>query len=187
MAAFTELLAERGYAGVTIGELAHRAGVSRGAFYEHFADKEACLLAAYDDFAARLVGAMTAEVEVDTPWRAFIDATLAGYLGTLDSDRAAARAFVVEMDAAGPAARRRRREAAATFAALIAHRHAAIRRRDRSLAPLPERVYLGLALGIRELVHDALEAESEPTLTDLAPDIAFWVTATIEGAAPAPH
>src|SRR3989442_12855138 len=67
MAAFTELLAERGYAAVTIGELASRAGVSRAAFYEHFADKQACLLAAYDHFAARVVTAMTGSIAGDAP------------------------------------------------------------------------------------------------------------------------
>ena len=79
--AFTELLAERGYAGVTIGELAARAGVSRGAFYELFADKEACLLAAYDAWAAELVAEMTRDVADDTPWEGFIEAALGGYLG----------------------------------------------------------------------------------------------------------
>jgi len=185
LAALTELLGERGYAAVTIAELAKRAGVSRGTFYEHFAGKQACLLAAYDHFAATLLEAMTATVDEDTPWSAFVDATLEGYLGTLERDPAAARAFIVEMDAAGAEPRRRRHEAMAGFAAVLAERHAAIRRRDPALGPLPERVYLGLVLGIRELVRQRLESEPVPALRDLAPDIRVWVTATIEGAAAA--
>lgn len=185
MAAFTELLAERGYAAVTIAGLAQRAGVSRGAFYEHFADKEACLLAAYDHFAATLIGAMTATLDESTPWSSFVETTLDGYLGTLERDPTAARAFIVEIDAAGPAARRRRREAIDGFAALLVQRHAEIRERDPSLGALPERVYLGLVLGIRELVRGALEAERTPALRQLAPEIRLWVTATIEGAAAA--
>ena len=182
MGAFTELLAERGYAGVTIGELARRASVSRAAFYEHFADKQACLFAAYDHFAVTLVAAMTADVEEDTPWSAFIDATLAGYLGALEGDPTAARAFIVEMDAAGPAARRRRRESIHGFAALIAQRHAAMRAREPSLGPLPDRVYLGLALGVRELVREALEDDRTPKLTALAGDLTLWIAAFVEGA-----
>lgn len=185
LAALTKLLGERGYAAVTIAELARRASVSRGAFYEHFADKQACLLAAYDHFATTLLKAMTATVDEDTPWSAFVDATLEGYLGTLERDPTAARAFIVEMDAAGAEARRRRHEAMAAFAAVLAERHAAIRRRDPSLGPLPERVYLGLVLGIRELVRERLESEPFPALRDLTPDIRVWVTATIEGAAAA--
>ncbi|HEX9547981.1 MAG TPA: helix-turn-helix domain-containing protein, partial [Acidimicrobiales bacterium] len=92
MAAFTSLLAERGYAAVTIGDLAARAGVSRAAFYEHFADKQACLLAAYDHFAVMVAAAIALPPEHDAPWSALIDATLDGYLGVLERDLTAARA-----------------------------------------------------------------------------------------------
>jgi AcrR family transcriptional regulator len=39
MDTFTELVAERGYAALRVGEVVSRAGVSRAAFHEHFADK----------------------------------------------------------------------------------------------------------------------------------------------------
>jgi AcrR family transcriptional regulator len=181
-AALTELLAEGGYAAVTIGELARRAAVSRGAFYELFDSKEECLLAAYDEWAGRLVEAMTAGLDDSTPWESFIETTLGGYLGTLEADPVAARAFIVEMDAAGDRARARRRQTLRAFAALVATRHAAIRARDPRLGPLPERVYLGLAYGVRELVHERLAEEREPRLTDLASDVVTWITAMVEGA-----
>ncbi len=183
--AFTELLAERGYAGVTIGELARLARVSRGAFYEHFRDKEACLFSAYDRFAEGLLGAMTAGVTDRTRWAEFVERALSGYLGTLEDDRIAARAFLVEMDAAGPAARERRREGVQMLATMLQARHEAIRRVDRSLAPLPEPVYLGLCLGVRELIRERLEGGDPAPLTDLVPEIVFWVTATVRGAAAA--
>jgi AcrR family transcriptional regulator len=185
MAAFTELLAERGYGGVTIGELARRARVSRATFYAHFVSKEACMLAAYDHFAATIVEAMSPEVDADRPWSEYIDATLRGYLGVLERDPGAARAFIVEMDAAGPAARRRRRDAIHAFAALLAQRHAEMRARDPSLGPLPELAYLVLALGVRELVRERLESEPVPALTTLAPEIVALVTSAVEGAAAA--
>lgn len=182
MAAFTQLLAANGYAAVTIGELTRTAGVSRAAFYEHFADKQECLFAAYDHFAATLIAAMTSALEEDTPWDAFIDTTLGGYLGTLEGDPIAARAFLVEMDGAGKAARERRSIALHAFAELLGQRHEEIRARDASLGPLPARVHRGLVLGIRELAREALEAEAAPALTAMAPDIVLWITAAIEGA-----
>jgi AcrR family transcriptional regulator len=184
--AITELLAEGGYAAVTIGQLAERARVSRRAFYEHFADKEACLLAAYDDFATKLVGAMTAELGEDTAWREFLELTLLGYLGTLEDDPIAARAFIVEMDSAGTVARRRRRDAVRAFAALIKQRHGEVRAKDPSLGPLPDRAYEALALAVRELVHDALEEQRRPKLRGLAPDILTFIAAVIAGASRAP-
>lgn len=180
--AFTELLAERGYAGVTIGELARRARVSRGAFYEHFADKRDCLFSAYERFAAELLGAMTAGVGDQTAWGEFVQTALTGYLGTLEQDRVAARAFLVEMDAAGAEARERRSQGVQMLATMLRERHEAIRRTDPSLAPLPEPVYLGLCLGVRELIRERLEAGDPAPLTELAPAIVFWVTATVRGA-----
>ncbi len=185
MAAFTSLLAERGYAAVTIGDLAARAGVSRAAFYEHFADKQACLLAAYDHFAVMVAAAIALPPEHDAPWSALIDATLDGYLGVLERDLTAARAFLVEMDAAGPEARARRREAMHAFAALIAERHAMIRAQDPTLAPLPHAAYLALVLGVREVVHDALDSDPCPRLMELKPDLALLAIAIAEGASAA--
>jgi AcrR family transcriptional regulator len=185
MAAFTELMAEHGYAEVRIGELVTRAGVSRATFYEHFADKQECLLAAYGHFAAEVMAAITPEVDERATWRAFVQTTLDGYLAVLQRDLTAARAFLVEMDAAGPVARERRRTATDAFAALLGQRHAAMRARDRSLGPLPQRAYLALALATRDLVHDALERAQTPNLQQLAPDLTIVATAIVEGAAAA--
>lgn len=185
MAAFTELMSERGYAEVRIGELAKRAGVSRATFYEHFADKQECLLAAYEHFAAEVLAAITPEVDERASWKAFVRSTLDGYLGVFQRDLTAARAFLVEMDAAGPVARECRRTAIDSFAALLAQRHTAIRARDPSLGALPQRAYLALALAARDLVHDALEREQTPDLQQLAPDLTLITAAIVEGAAAA--
>ena len=184
-AALVEVVAAQGYPASTIAEISRRAGVSPRTFYEHFQNKQDCLFAAYDAFVDVLLTRMGAEVTPDTDWHEFITSALNGYLGTLEGDPVAARAFLIEMEAAGPAARRRRRRAYEQFAELIKARHDVIRRRDRSLAPLPDRVYLALAHGVRELVCDALEASARPRLRELGPDLLFWITATIRGAATA--
>ena len=46
--AMAQVVAERGYPATTVADVVERAGVSRRTFYEQFADKEACFLAAYD-------------------------------------------------------------------------------------------------------------------------------------------
>jgi AcrR family transcriptional regulator len=185
MAALTVLMAEHGYAGVRIGELVNLAGVSRATFYQHFAEKQECLLAAYEHFASEVVSAITPEIDQHAPWRAFVQTTLDGYLAVLQHDLTAARAFLVEMDAAGPLARKRRRAATEGFATLLAERHAAICARDRTLGPLPQRAYLALALMARDLVRDALEREQTPNLQELGPDLSILATAIVEGAAAA--
>ena len=182
MAAFTALLAEEGWAGTTITATARRAGVSPNVFYAHFADKQECLFAAYEVFASALLTRMAAEVTPETGWSDFVESTLDAYLGGLDADRLATRAFLIEMDAAGPEARRRRREAYRGFALLLRERHEQIRRADPRLGPLSERTYLGLVHGVRELVCDQLEDDPSTPLRGLAPDIVAWLTATVRGA-----
>jgi AcrR family transcriptional regulator len=48
------LFARRGFAGVGTEQIVRRAGVTRGALYHHFADKEALFLAAYEDVEREL-------------------------------------------------------------------------------------------------------------------------------------
>ena len=52
IAAMIALVGENGYASTTVAKVIARAGVSRKAFYEHFTNKEACFLVAYDVIAA---------------------------------------------------------------------------------------------------------------------------------------
>ena len=180
LAALVELLAESGYAGVTIGALAKRASVSRGAFYDHFDDKEACLLAAYEAWSQELIAAMLGGIPAGSDWTGFVEGALDGYLGMLQRDAVAARAFMVEMDAAGGDARLRRREGVHLFAAALAQRHDEYRRATRGLGPLPEEAFLGLALGVRELIRECLE-DGRP-LDELRPIVLAWATAMVRGA-----
>jgi len=84
VAAARELFAERGYAGVGTEEIVHRAGVTRGALYHHFADKEDLLRAVLHDLARELAEASAAAALKQTDqWRqilaavdAFLDACI---------------------------------------------------------------------------------------------------------------
>jgi AcrR family transcriptional regulator len=185
MSSLTELMAECGYPGVTISDLVGRAGVSRTSFYQHFADKQECLFAAYDRFAAIVATAITPDFDPAEPWRRHLETILGRYLDALSRDLIATRAFLVEMDAAGQAARQRRRAAAHAMATLLAERHAKIRTHHPRLGPLPHRAYLGIALAARDLICEALEQEPEPDLRELALDLATFATALFEGAAAA--
>src|SRR5438270_8963754 len=185
MAGIAEAVADRGYAATTIDDITGRAGVSPRTFYEHFNDKLDCFVAAYDAMIAVLYERIGAELSEDADWHDFVVSSLSAYLGTLDENPAASRAFVVEVDGAGPDARQRRREAYQRFADLLEARHGEIRRRDRTLGPLPNHVFLGLVHGVRVLARDALEERPRTPLLEMVPDILFWITATIRGASAA--
>src|SRR5947209_4582124 len=50
-----ELGTERGFASLTLTDIVGRAGVARSTFYEYFADKQQCFLAAFDYAADRVL------------------------------------------------------------------------------------------------------------------------------------
>lgn len=54
-AAARELFAERGYAATTIEEISARAGMTRGAFYKHFQDKDALFEVVVVELASELI------------------------------------------------------------------------------------------------------------------------------------
>src|SRR5918998_5504879 len=57
------LFTERGYAGVGTEEVVRRAGVTRGALYHHFRDKQDLFRAVYEEIEAELVAGIAARVE----------------------------------------------------------------------------------------------------------------------------
>src|SRR2546430_485761 len=62
--AMAQVVAEKGYPATTVADVVERAGVSRRTFYEQFADKEACFLAAYDVGLSAVLGRIREAVEV---------------------------------------------------------------------------------------------------------------------------
>jgi AcrR family transcriptional regulator len=185
MMAFTELLADRGYPGVRIVDIAKRAGVSNDAFYDIFTNKEACACAAHDAFVAALEReSYGAEVTASSTWAEFVQGSISGYLSTITRDPVVARAFHLEMDAIGATARQRRKNALVKFATLRMREQERLRKTDPLLRKHPLSVHLGTVYGIRQLACDVLEAEHDPSFEKLIPDLVKWnVAAWYEGAA----
>jgi len=75
LAAARELFAERGYSGVATEEIVKRAGVTRGALYHHFADKEDLLRAVLHELSRGLAEASAAAALKETDqWQQIIAA-----------------------------------------------------------------------------------------------------------------
>jgi AcrR family transcriptional regulator len=180
--AVVDLVAEGGWETVTIGALCRAASVSRSTFYEHFESKEACMLAAYDDFAILIAGKVGAALADQGGFERLLEKALHGCFTELERDPKAARAFLVEMEAAGEAAQARRREQAYYIAGLVARAHEQMISGNPSLAPLPDIAYRGLVLGVREIIRDRFAELPDPDLVELVPQIRAWFAATIRGA-----
>lgn len=183
LSAMVELVADQGYGNTTITAIARRAGVSPNVFYEHFASREECFLAGYDAFIEAVFGRLEAVVLSSTGWTDFITGLLEAYLGLLEDEPKAAKAFLIEVNGVGGQARARRRQAYQSAAKLLSDRHRELRKANPELGPLPERAFLGFVHAARELACDELEKRSRPALRQLIPDLSVWIAASVEGAA----
>ena len=59
------LMTEAGYAGVTVDDVATRAGVAKGAFYHHFSSKRALLEAVVDQLQGEIADELRADRRPD--------------------------------------------------------------------------------------------------------------------------
>lgn len=132
--AICQAVAEKGYARTAVADVIERAGVSRETFYEHFADKEECFLAAYELAAETLREAVARSqpAESDDPLERY-DHAMAAYLETMSRERAYARVFLIDVYGAGPAALSRRFRVFQAFVDLIAEMFDARSAADRAL------------------------------------------------------
>jgi AcrR family transcriptional regulator len=176
LAAVTELLAARGYRGFGVGDVATRAGVSLGTFYECFDGMDACVFAGYDRFIEVLLKKMAAAEVSEGDRPALVAALLRAYLGTLQQDLVVARAYQVEIDALGPPARQRRRDALTLFATYIRDRLARSTADGRPPAELPWTAHIGVVYAARQLASDALDTAAEPDLVALGSDLEIWTS-----------
>ena len=161
------VVAEKGYAASKLADLTGEAGISRTTFYELFADKEACFLAAYDRAAEALIGTVTAAYEAQASWPEAMRAGLARLLEAVAAEPGLARLGLVDVGAAGPAAQQRYLAAVKRVTPLFEEG------RDfapggRALPPNTSRMAIGGVLG---LVSEALVAGEAAQLPQMLDDV----------------
>jgi AcrR family transcriptional regulator len=113
IAAVAEACAERGYAEVSVTDVARRAGVSSATFYKQFADRRECVLAAHRALLGRLLE------EVDRAEDSSPRSTIRTTLALLAADPPSARLLTVEILAVGPEGMKRHDAAVESFASRL--------------------------------------------------------------------
>ena len=170
--AMANAVADKGYARVAVADVIDRAGVSRKTFYEHFANKEACFLAAYDAGVSKMLAQIEADIQAVAPdWIYGAEAGTRCYLETLAANPAFARTFLVEVLAAGPDALERRTEVHERFAVLLEATQRAAR---ADLPDLPEpghHVFRAAVGAVNELVMDELLRHGADALPAMLPAV----------------
>jgi AcrR family transcriptional regulator len=161
-----------GFSDVTVADIVRGARVSKAAFYAHFAGKEDCFLAATREGGQLLIDRVAEAGRrqlAATSAVAALRSSIVTFLDFLASEPAFARAFYVDMPAAGPRAVARLEAAQHNFARLNQAWHEHARREHPDWPAVPYQAYFALAGATAELVraevrHDRIQ--SMPALAD---------------------
>jgi AcrR family transcriptional regulator len=175
--AMVDTVAERGYNATTVAHITKAASVSRRTFYEHFADKEACFLAAYDMVADHIRASMRAAAESFGEWPQQVRAALATMLRFLASEPELARLCMVEPVAAGGEIAARHRASMQGFVEILK----AGRPQHSGSRPLPEATEETLVGGIVSLIVREISAGRTADLEKLLPDLVELILAPYLG------
>jgi AcrR family transcriptional regulator len=170
--------AERGYTGASSESISRRAGMSKATFYEHFSNKEECMLALFDTASSTIGRAMANAARG-------VGRGAVGREGAVARMRAATRAFLtaladhpeyaqtllVEIIGAGPRAAQRRDQMLQQFADVLDAENAASARRgliERFASPYDAFAIVGATT---ELVSRQVRLGEPEDVLELAPVI----------------
>jgi AcrR family transcriptional regulator len=178
------VVSESGYHPVTVADIVRRARVSRGAFYEHFANKEECFLAATAEGRELMLARAVSQARALPAGAAAEDllrAAMRGYLAFLADEPAFARVFHLHMPAAGAASAQRLDAGPRIFASLNRTWHERARKRHPDWPAVPDEAYLALAGAAIELVRSLVYADRTDDLPGLEDTLVALHLAVLAG------
>jgi len=188
LTAMAEVASEMGAGSVTVAHVVSRAGVSRRTFYDLFADREECFLAAFEEAIGRVSALVIQAYEAQSAWRERVRAGLWALLQWLDEDPATARLCIVESLAAGPRVLERRAVVLRALVRAIDEGRGAVgagsglRRKATTLPPLTAEGVVGAVLSV---IHTRLCEPKTRPLTGLLGELMGVVVLPYQGQAAA--
>lgn len=161
---------EKDYAQVTVKDITERAGISRRTFYDLFADKEECFLAAYDTVVERTFEPLEAAYASSGPaWALRIKAVLEQLADLCAAEPAFAHLTMVDALAAGRRALERRDAVLQRFALFVMPGAAALPGALAGHELIPQAV-VG---GIYETLYARIQAGATAALPQLIPQLLY--------------
>jgi AcrR family transcriptional regulator len=171
ISAMVALAGEYGYAATTVADVIGRAKVSRKTFYEHFDDREALLIAAFDTIApTALEQARAASGRGGGTTRQFEALTLRLCRFARDTPGAVAL-YTIEIAASDPVGLQRREQLMGEYGALIDE----CLRAEHEQPALPLVFARAPAGAMHRTIDAQLRAGRVDALRNIAPQLARWV------------
>jgi AcrR family transcriptional regulator len=174
--AMIEAVDEQGFLATTISDLVSRAGISRRSFYQHFQNKEECLLATYDAIVVRLRRRLAKALTGGEEWPEQLEAYLRELFEAAGERPELARLVCVEMGAAGEVGVQRWAQDAAALQQLILDGFA---RADGS-GTIPDPVARAFVGALRRILYSRVRRERssgalKTELLKALPDLLGWI------------
>jgi|SRR5215218_327868 len=171
LGATVSVVAEKGYEHTRVADLVATSGVSRSAFYKHFANKHDCFLATLDALTD-LAAPSLFESFRDAPgrWDERLESMLQTLVASVAAQPAAARVVWVEGYAAGPDAVERIEQFDGKVEDIVIEALG----ESPEHAGLPRDVVRAVCGGLRKIVNTRVREGRENELFDLVPDLVRW-------------
>lgn len=169
--AMVDVVAEKGYTESTVADIISAAGVSRATFYEQFADKEDCFVAAYGTVMERMLSFVADGFDRDgsEDWVIQVRGGLGALLTYLAGNPVAARVGIVEGFGAGARARDRYQQAVSAFFPFLDAARNLVDQPDR----IPTQVARVVVGGVSALIFNEASEGRAADLPRLLPEMMY--------------
>jgi AcrR family transcriptional regulator len=170
--AMIEAIAENGYRATRVADVIARAGVSRKTFYEHFANKQECLLVTYDLVAEEGVRRVEQAYRDADGWPGRVEAGIRALFEASIENPGALRLSLVEIGAVGPAGIERRERSIDRYVTFL--------REGLELAPgegtVSEMTLKAIIGGVNRVLYRRRLKGEDAQLMAIVPDLVSWAT-----------
>jgi AcrR family transcriptional regulator len=166
-----EAVHQRGYPQTTVAHVIALAGVSRRAFYEQFANKEACFLATYDIVVARARKLALDAWARERGWANRLHSACKALLDDVADHPKGPRLVLVDSLGIGPKARERMTLASTTFERVVAMAFQA----DPSGEELSPLTIRAIVAGFRHVAFTRMYERREKELYTLTDELLDWI------------
>ena len=170
MTAMVELVGEQGYGASSVTEVAQRAGVSRKAFYQQFANKQECFLATYDALVAEGLDRVSAAAHDGGGLQDELGLGLGAVFQRSIETPSIQRLVLLEVAAVGPAGIQRREQLISSYEGIL---------REQLGAPprpgiIPNPLLRAIVGGIQRVLYTRVQSGAQRKLPALIAELVRW-------------